>query len=332
MDPISQGILGASAPQCIASKKDLGTAAVLGLISGMAPDLDILIQSSRDPLLFLEYHRQFTHSLIFIPLGGLLCALVLYPLFARKRHFSFLKTWTFCTLGFATHALLDACTTYGTLLLWPFSNTRIAWNNLSIIDPFFTLPVITLVLLSVYRKTPLFARIALCWAIIYPCLGVIQRERAEQTGDRLAADRGHDPIGLSAKPSFGNMILWKIVYEYDGQYFVDAVRVGLEAKSFPGESITKLDIARDLPWLNTASQQARDIERFRWFSMGYLAVHQHSPNLIVDIRYSFLPNKIDALWGIELNPEAGDTEHVGYFTRRDGAATRIKVLMEMLFN
>jgi len=36
---------------------------MLGFLSGMAPDLDILIRSSTDPLLSLEYHRQFTHFL-----------------------------------------------------------------------------------------------------------------------------------------------------------------------------------------------------------------------------------------------------------------------------
>ena len=39
----------------------------IGFLSGLAPDLDIFIRSESDPLLFLEFHRQFTHSLIFIP-------------------------------------------------------------------------------------------------------------------------------------------------------------------------------------------------------------------------------------------------------------------------
>ncbi|GAL32009.1 integral membrane protein [Vibrio maritimus] len=41
-------------------------AGALGLLSGLAPDIDVLIRSSHDPLLFLEFHRQFTHSLLFI--------------------------------------------------------------------------------------------------------------------------------------------------------------------------------------------------------------------------------------------------------------------------
>ena len=72
MDPLTQGLLGASLPQSLSKKKSLAIVAIIGLISGLAPDLDIFIRSENDPLLFLEYHRQFTHSLIFIPFGGLI--------------------------------------------------------------------------------------------------------------------------------------------------------------------------------------------------------------------------------------------------------------------
>jgi len=46
-------------------------ACVIGALAGMAPDLDILIRSSSDPLLKLEFHRHFSHSLFFIPVGTL---------------------------------------------------------------------------------------------------------------------------------------------------------------------------------------------------------------------------------------------------------------------
>ena len=81
MDPLSQGALGASASQSFASEPGKQRSAMLvGLLAGMAPDLDIFIRSANDPLLFLDFHRQFTHSLFFIPVGALLCALILYPL------------------------------------------------------------------------------------------------------------------------------------------------------------------------------------------------------------------------------------------------------------
>ena len=63
MDPLTQGVLGASLPQASTARSYVGIAGLFGFIAGMAPDLDVLIRSDTDPLLFLEYHRQFTHSL-----------------------------------------------------------------------------------------------------------------------------------------------------------------------------------------------------------------------------------------------------------------------------
>ena len=83
MDPLTQGVVGASLPLASARRRDIVSAAVLGFLAGMAPDLDVLIRSSEDPLLFLEYHRQFTHALVFIPIGGLICAMVLHALAAE---------------------------------------------------------------------------------------------------------------------------------------------------------------------------------------------------------------------------------------------------------
>jgi inner membrane protein len=317
MDPLTQGTLGAVLPQSVVDRQQAGIAGVLGFLAGMAADLDVLIRSSTDPLLFLEYHRQFTHSLIFIPVGGLLCALVLHPLLARRRDINFRQTLLYCTLGYATHALLDACTTYGTMLLWPFSNARFAWNTISIIDPLFTLPLLAGVIYAGVRRRPAAARLALLWGLCYMSLGLWQRNQAEDMGWQLAESRGHVPIRLEAKPSFANILVWKIVYETPDKYYVDAVRTGFRDRVYPGQAVEKLDIARDLPWLDRQSQQAADIERFRWFSNGYIARDPLLPNRVIDIRYSLVPNEVAPLWSIELSPEARGSDHALYRTHRE---------------
>lgn len=305
-------------------------AGLLGFIAGMAADLDVLIRSSTDPLLFLEYHRQFTHSLVFIPVGGLLCALVLYLPLGRRWQLSFSRTLLFCLLGYATHALLDACTTYGTQLFWPFSETRVAWNSVSIIDPLFTLPLVLGVVVAAWRGRPWLARLALVWGIIYLGLGWYQRNAAMEMGYALAAERGHQPLRLEAKPSFANILVWKTVYETSDRFYIDAVRASLRPRVYSGDSLEKLKIQRDLPWLVPGSQQARDLERFRWFSNGYIARDPAFVNRIIDIRYSILPNEIAPLWSIELNPAAGPTAHLAYRVHRDASRERVSQLWEML--
>jgi inner membrane protein len=330
MDPLTQGTLGAGLSQAGSDRREVVTAGVLGFVAGMAADLDVLIRSPKDPLLFLEYHRQFTHSLIFIPLGGLICALGLHWLWGRRRRLSFGRSYYYCTLGYATHALLDACTTYGTMLFWPFSDARIAWNTVSIIDPLFTLPILALVVAAALRRRPLLARVAVVWGIAYLCLGALQRNHAVDIGHELAAARGHMPLRLEAKPSFGNILLWKIVYETGERYYVDAVRSGPSPRVYPGDSVEKLVIARDLPWLDGDSQQALDVERFRWFSNGYIARDPIYANRVIDIRYSLIPNEVKPLWSIELSPQAGPDEHVAYRVHRDPAGDSISRLWGML--
>ncbi len=329
MDPLTQGLLGATAAQNLSPpRRHAAAATALGFLSGMAADLDVLIRSSEDALLFLEYHRQFTHSLIFIPLGALLCASVLQLLLARIWPLSFFRSTLYCAAGYATHALLDACTTYGTQLLWPFSDARIAWNVLSIIDPLYTLPIAALVLLAQRGQRRWAARAALCWALSYPLLGLVQRERAETAGWVLATSRDHHPETVEAKPSFANLLLWKTVYRDNGYFYVDAVRVGRQPQIYTGDAIAALDPARDLAWLPHDSRQAQDVARFQWFSKGYTALQPGDPLRIIDIRYSILPHELDALWSIRLYPQHPE-RGVDYQTHRN-STNKSALLWQML--
>ncbi|MGR5231741.1 metal-dependent hydrolase [Vibrio rotiferianus] len=330
MDPLTQGLLGSSLPQSVSKKQHLAVAGALGLFAGMAPDLDVLIRSSSDPLLFLEYHRQFTHSLLFIPIGSFICAVLLHQLIAKKRGLSFRQSWFYCALGYGTHALLDACTTYGTQLLWPLTDERYAWNTISVIDPLFTIPILTLLIFTLLKRNPWYARIAFLWAIAYLILGVYQRDTAEAVGWELAQARQHTPTRLEAKPTFANILVWKVVYETNERYYVDAVRVGVSAKTYQGKSVAKLNVSRDFPWLDLKSQQAKDIERFRWFSNGYVAQDPSDKLRIIDVRYSIVPNQIKALWGITLSPTAEAETHADYTTHRDSSPESRQAFINML--
>ena len=326
MDPLSQGVVGVVAAQQTSKRKHLLIASILGFFSGMSADLDIFIKSSQDPLFSLEFHRQFTHSILFMPFGGLICALFFYYLFLQKKDISFKQTYIYSTLGYATHGLLDACTTYGTQLFWPFTNDRIAWNTISIIDPLFTLPILFLILFAVIKNNKKYSYVALSWVLIYSSLGFIQKDRAVETGKKLAQSRGHEVINIEAKPSFANIIVWKTIYTTQTHYYIDAVRAGLNTRVIEGVKIGKFNIQKSFPWLDPQSQQAKDIERFRWFSNGYIAISHNNPNHIIDIRYSMLPNEGHGLWGIELNPDGDNQVYIKRtFNRRSDMSTYIKL-------
>lgn len=319
MDPITQGVVGVTAAQLVSDRKHKIAAAVIGFLSGMAADLDVLITSSKDPLLFLEFHRHFTHSLVFIPIGALLCTLVFRFVFKswfRRNQFGFKVTYLFSIAGYATHALLDACTTYGTQLLWPFSDTRVAWNTVSVIDPLFTVPVMILVFMAAYKRSSKLAWLGTSYALLYLGLGVLQNHRAAGVAQELALSRGHTPLNISVKPSMANLIVWKSVYEHQGRYYVDAIRVVANSKVYDGTSVAKLNVVSQFTWLDASSQQAQDIERFRWFSNQHLGLDPANSNRIIDIRYSLIPNEVTGMWGIVLSEAKDKQEHVEWTVNR----------------
>lgn len=309
MDPVSQGLVGSVLPQSLSNRNEIRLAALIGFLSGLLADLDIVIRSSSDPLLFLDYHRQFTHSLIFIPVGGLIAAGLCW-LFLRKR-LGFLRIYFYAVLGYGTHCFLDACTNYGTQLLWPFSDARIAWNVISIIDPIFTFTLAFFVIVALVKRSTLFARLGLIFAICYLLFGLYQREEAKEELVALAKSRGHQAQRVIAHPSIGNLLVWRSIYEADGKYYVEAIRVSpfSETIIYSGDSIKAFVPETELNGLDIDSVFYNDIGRFRKFARNYLVIHPDYPDTIGDLRMGILPNTINPMWGIKIDTDDQD-KHV----------------------
>ena len=331
MDPLSQGLVGTSVSHLYIKNKRLVLLSIIAFLSAMSPDLDIFFRSDEDPLIFLEYHRQFTHSLIFIPIGGLVCSIFFYFVLARRYEINFKTVYTVSTLAYATHGLVDATTSYGTQLYWPFSNERVAFNLISVIDPLFTFPILLLLFFSILKKNYFLSILSVIWIFSYYSLGKYQEQRVNKYMMEIVSERGHKPDSLLIKPSFANIIVWKSIYEDNDVYYVDAIKVGLEEIYLGGTSIEKLNIDKSFPWLDKTSQQAIDIERFRWFANGYLAVSPLNSLHIIDVRYSTLPNKVLPLWSIALEKSAQNNEHIKYVTSRSTSSRNYKELLKMIF-
>lgn len=328
MDPLTQGTLGAALSQSAATPARLRAFACTGALAGLAPDLDILIRSSTDPLLYLEYHRQFSHSLLFIPVGALLVTVAVWPLARRTLRFS--ELYLAALLGYASHGLLDACTSYGTQLFWPFSDTRIAWNWISVVDPLFSVPLFGLVVLAAVKQRRAFAIAGLAWVLAYLGFGALQHHRAQGFAEALARERGHDPVRVSVKPGFANLLVWKSIYQAGGRHHVDGIRAAMTGSVCEGDSIPAFEPARDLPWLRPDSQQARDLARFAWYSDGWLAVDPEDPGYVVDVRYAALPNRIEALWGLKVDEQAAADGHAVWHVLQSRRSEDLAGLLDLL--
>jgi inner membrane protein len=320
VDPLTQGAVGAIVAQSVARRGELCAATAAGFGAGLLADVDVFIRSARDPLLFLEFHRQFTHALVFVPVGAAVAALLLWPLLRGRLPAG--RLYLFCLLGYATHGLLDACTTYGTQLFWPFSDARVAWGVVSVVDPAFTLPVLGLMLAALAWCRPALGRAAVVVALAYLSVGLVQRERADALLARVAESHWAAVERGGAKPSFGNLLLWRGVWQSGDRFHVVALRPGILGpdRVSPVASAPRFELARDAPALAPGDRQARDVARFERFSDGWLVRLPADHGVLVgDLRYAMLPDRIDPLWGIRLDPERPDA-HARYVTRRSADA------------
>lgn len=315
IDPISQAAVGSALAQSISTRATLRAAACVGALAALLPDIDVLIRSTDDPLLTLDYHRHFTHALFFSPVGALIATLLTY--FFVRRHLSFVQCYLAALLGYTSAPLIDAATSYGTFLLWPFSDTRIAWHIISIIDPLFTLPLLVLCGLAFSRRRVRLARVAVVFGIAYLGFGFVQHQRAAQAAMALLDSRGQEADRLTVRPSFGNLLVWRVVYEQQGRFTVAAVNIGLFQKPiwYPGGEQTAV-YPEDFVSVPADSALGRDLRRFANFSDGYLIRHPSQPDVLGDIRYAMLPDSDQPLWGIRIDPSHPD-QHAKYVTFRD---------------
>ncbi len=317
MDLVTQGLLGAAAAQAVLGRRLGRAAAIFGAIGGVLPDLDVFIPffadarvlraMPADPALPMEYHRHVTHALCVIPVGGAIAALP----------FALVKTWrsrfgvvlAAATIGCATHGLLDTCTSYGTYLLWPFVDRRLAWDVVSIIDPVFTTVLLIGVVWAAARRSLLPARAALAAALLYQGLGAIQHSRASAVQAEIAAGRGASVERGRVMPTLGNLLVWRSIYESQGRLYADALRIGRPGAAGVRTG-TSLPAARfdDLPAQARESPRVRHVfDGLEAFADGYVAALPDRPEIFGDMRYSLETAGFEPLWGIAVttgNPGA----------------------------
>jgi inner membrane protein len=316
MDPLTQATLGAAAAQCAAKPERFTAATLAGALAGFLPDADVLIRSPTDSLLFLDYHRHFTHSLFFIPVGAAITS-GLCSVFSRGR-VRFREVLLPCLLGWGTHGLLDSCTSYGTYLYWPFSNERVAWHVISIIDPLFTLPLLAGVVWAFRTQQARIARAFLALALAYVGFCAFQLHRAEAIQAKLIAERGHDAERTEVKPALGTNVLFRAFYEHEGAYYADAVRVSWLGSSrvYEGTSLPVFDRAAFEAAHPLDPVHRRDLDRFAYFSNDFLVLDPTHAGHVSDFRYAMVPDAVAPLWGVDvLGTPAG--EHLKFTNFRN---------------
>ncbi|CDZ77723.1 hypothetical protein BN59_02013 [Legionella massiliensis] len=305
MDPITHAALGAAAAEAILFKRDKqGRSSVwlVGALAAMAPDLDIFINSNTDPMLALLFHRNFTHSLTFIPLGAALVTLGLM-LFKRFRKNPWL-TFLAALIGYATHGLLDACTSYGTMLFWPFSETRVSWDIIAIIDPRFTTPLVLGTAWTVINKKRLGVFVGLSLAGLFMLFNIYQHSRAMSVANTYAQEQHLATNEFRVFPYLASSTLWRSAIISNNQIYVADILTPLFKKNqLSSVGVFPLFRQQQLPAeVMQSHSQLHDFTIFNWFCDGYVILAHQNPLILVDGRYLINKNPTIALWGIQFVP------------------------------
>jgi inner membrane protein len=307
MDPITHALVGAGIGYAAFGAKLGRTAAVAGGLAAFVPDADIFIRSATDPLLAIEYHRHFTHSFVFAPVGAALVATLW--LWRHEWWPHALTLWLCCLAGYVSHCLLDAATSYGTQLLWPFSSYRSGWDLISIVDPVFTLALLLGLIGALKLQRVRFAAAALGICAAYLILGGVQQVRAASAQRQLAQRRGHTVERFEVMPTLANNLVWRALYVHGGQIYSDRIRVGWFSAPtvVEGWSLSVVTSA-ELTTAERERNQTRSFERFSWFSEGWVARKPSDATVLGDMRYSLSTEAFDPIWGIRFMPTESRAE------------------------
>lgn len=186
---------------------------------------------------------------------------------ASTKEWSWLFFW-----AIFTHPLLDCCTTYGTQLLQPFWDYRVAFNNISVVDPVYTVPFLICVIIAsrLSREHPrrrVFNWLGIGLSSAYMLFTFFNKHQVNQVFENSLATEQIDYQRYSTYPTIFNNLLWQGIAEGDSNYYHGVYSILDEEPKV--QSFTVIPKNHELL---QAYESDRITEVLQWFSNGYYSV------------------------------------------------------------
>ena len=296
MDSLTQIVLGAACGEAVLGKKIGNKALLFGAIGGTIPDLDtffgaFFFKNEIDAMLF---HRGFMHSILFSVLGAFLFGWLAYKLYnsGKRRDTTNRNDWIklfFWSLF--THGILDSFTPYGTQLFAPFSNYRVAFNNIAVADPLYTVPFLLCMLILMFfnrqsNKRKLFLKLGLGISSAYMLFTLVNKMYIDNVFKASLEVNAIDYSRFSTQPAILNNILWYGIAETDDNYRVgfysllDRTNRFSDWKTIP----KKRDLRKD---------DFKEMVGLAWLSNDYYSIEslENGDYLYKDLRYPMVKTR-----------------------------------------
>ena len=300
MDSLTQIILGAACGEIALGKKIGNKALLFGAIGGTIPDLDVFIGKLlySNEIQAMAFHRGFMHSLLFAVLAAFLFGYFTHRLYntGKRRGTTIQKDWIWLFfLSIFTHPILDCFTPYGTQLFAPFSNYRVAFNTISVVDPLYTLPfLICMIVVLFYKRTNKkriqWTKAGLYISAAYLFFTIGNKFYIDSVFKKSFKKAGISIERFSAQPSILNNILWYAVAETADTYYLTFY--SLLDKSATADKIITIKKKHHL-----VDMSADNLKTLAWFSNNYYRISKMDKigtYKYTDLRYPMLnPEDID---------------------------------------
>ena len=310
MDSITQIVLGAACGEIALGKKIGNKAILFGAIGGTIPDLDVLIGKLfyTNEIDSLAFHRGIMHSIPFAIVGALIFGFLSYKVYDYgylRRGTTSLKDWIWLFfLSILTHPILDSFTPYGTQLFLPFSDYRVAFNNIAVVDPLYTLPLLMCVSITMFfnrknskRKT--WTKAGLYLSSAYMIFTIGNKLYVDHFFKTSFNQAKINYSRFSAQPTILNNFLWYAVAETDKNYTVSFYSIFDDNNTPPNF----IKIPKNHKLLDVDHQ---DIKTLRWFSNEFYTLSILNNKIIYkDLRYPLLDlrDSTSSLFSFELIKE-----------------------------
>jgi inner membrane protein len=185
---------------------------IAGLSAAIFPDMDLVLRPFFSAEFTLKYHRHLTNSVLLILPFSLLFAWFFVKISRKRRFWTFFVIWAVELLA---HTFLDLVTSYGTMILSPFSDYRFTLDWVFIIDLFllstFLFPLIAL---HLWKKRSLtLARVSVVLAGLYICLCAYNHSQALSLAKNYVRQKSLTIEAIASLPqpispfNWGNYIL-----------------------------------------------------------------------------------------------------------------------------
>ncbi len=285
MDSITQGVLGAAVGQAILGEKIGNKAAIVGAIVATVPDLDVILYVFYDKLEMLSIHRGYSHSIAFSILGAFLIAIILSKI-RWLQNIEFNKLLLLSWLCLFTHILLDTFTAYGTQLFLPFSDDRLGFDSINVVDPIYTVPLIIGLIFSlwIYKSPPKsskFNNYGLIISSLYLVFTLINKEVVKTSiANKMSIENIEYTSLLTMPVGIANINWYGVAKGKDSLYMVK--------HSILSETDNPIEVFPiNEEYLNEIDKEIAD--KMRWFAKGNYTVEKENGkiriyNLQVDMR------------------------------------------------